>query len=201
MAFPSFGNSAWMMSQMNPCVRSTTSLDESLRKIDDGLPFHGRSHGHAASYSRQVRYRVESVCEVALIFRHVLPLHEETRLEPLNLQFVLSRRVSLDLVIEDQVMDLPLREEMTLVPMGSLLRLTFFKQQHPNKPVISLPCCSFQIDASRSLRISAPFCFASGSVRSIHDKSWNVLLAPSSVVSSCSSASPSLPIVSAGAHH
>jgi hypothetical protein len=49
---------------------------------------------------RTVRYRAESVCKVALILRHVLPLHDEAHLEPLNLQFVLSRRVSLDLVME-----------------------------------------------------------------------------------------------------
>jgi hypothetical protein len=42
-------------------------------------------------------YRAERVCEVALVFRHVLPLHDEAHLEPLNLQLVLSRRVSLDL--------------------------------------------------------------------------------------------------------
>jgi len=47
-----------------------------------------------------VRYRAESVCEVALSFRHVLSLHDEAHLEPLSLQFVLSRRVSLDLVME-----------------------------------------------------------------------------------------------------
>jgi hypothetical protein len=73
-------------------------LDETLREIDAyGLPFHGRSHGHAASHSRQLLYRAERVCEVALVFRHVLPLHDEAHLEPLNLQLVLSRRVSLDL--------------------------------------------------------------------------------------------------------
>jgi hypothetical protein len=32
------------------------------------------------------------------------------------------------------------REEMTLVPMGSSLRLNFFKQLRPNRPVISLSC-------------------------------------------------------------
>ena len=52
MAFPSF---------------LQLGLDETLRKIDAyGLPFHGSSHGHAASHSRQVRNRAESVCEVAL---------------------------------------------------------------------------------------------------------------------------------------
>ena len=71
--------------------------------------------------------------------------------------------------------------------MRSSLRLTFFKQQRANRPAISLPCSSFQIGASRSLRIAAPLCFGSGSVRSIHDRSWSALLAPSSVVSSCSS--------------
>jgi hypothetical protein len=71
--------------------------------------------------------------------------------------------------------------------MGNSLRLTFFKQPRPNRPVISLPCTSFQIGASRSLRIAAPLCFGSGSVKSIQDKSWSALLAPSSVVSSRSS--------------
>jgi hypothetical protein len=75
-------------------------MDEALRKINDyGLPFHDRSHGYAVSHSRQMRYRAESVYVVALIFRHVLPLHDEAHLELLNLQFVLSRRVSLDLVM------------------------------------------------------------------------------------------------------
>jgi hypothetical protein len=60
-------------------------LDKTLRKTNDYcLPFHGRCNLHAASHSRQVRYRAESVCEVALIFRHVLPLHDEAHLEPLN---------------------------------------------------------------------------------------------------------------------
>ena len=63
--------------------------------------------------------------------------------------------------------------------MGSSLRLIVFKQQRPNRPIISLPCSSFQIGANRSLRIAAPLCFGSGSVRSIHDKSWSALLAPS----------------------
>ena len=76
-------------------------LDETLREIDAyGLPFHGRGHAHAASHSRQVRYRAERICEVALVFRHVLPLHDEAHLEPLNLQLMLSRRVSLDLIME-----------------------------------------------------------------------------------------------------
>ena len=89
MAFPSFGNSAWM------------KLTETFREIDAyGLPFHGRSHGHATSHTRQVRYRGERVCEVALVFRHMLPLHDEAHLEPLNLQLMLSRRVSLDLIME-----------------------------------------------------------------------------------------------------
>ena len=43
----------------------------------------GRSHRHAASH-----------------FRHVLSLHDEAHLEPLNPQFVLSRRVAFDLVVE-----------------------------------------------------------------------------------------------------
>ena len=43
----------------------------------------GRSHRHAASH-----------------FRHVLSLHDEAHLEPLNPQFVLSRRVVFDLVVE-----------------------------------------------------------------------------------------------------
>ena len=76
-------------------------LDETLCKIDAyGLPFHGRSHRHAATHSRQVRYGAESVCEVAFSFRHVLSLHNEAHLEPLNPQFVLSSRVSFDLVME-----------------------------------------------------------------------------------------------------
>ena len=79
------------------------------------------------------------------------------------------------------------REEMTLVPMGRSLRLTFFRQPRANRPVISLPCSSFQIGANRSLRIAAPLCFGSGSVRSIQDRSWSALLAASSHVSSCSS--------------
>jgi hypothetical protein len=73
------------------------------------------------------------------------------------------------------------------VRMGSSLLLSYVRQPRPNKPVISLPCSSFQIGASRSWCIAAPLCFGSGSVRSIHDKSWSALLAPSSVVSSCSS--------------
>ena len=40
------------------------------------------------------------VHEVALIFRHLLLLHDEAHLECLNLQFVLSRRVSLDFIVE-----------------------------------------------------------------------------------------------------
>jgi len=67
-------------------------LDETLRKIDAyGLPFHGRSHGHAASHSRQVWYRAESVCEVALSFRHVLSWRLETgwsRSDTVNKEFL-----------------------------------------------------------------------------------------------------------------
>ena len=75
------------------------------------------------------------------------------------------------------------REEMTLVPMGSSLRLIFFKQPRPNRPAISLPCSSFQIGANRLLCIAAPLYFGSGSVRSIHEKSWSALLASSFVAS------------------
>jgi hypothetical protein len=93
MAFPSFGNSGWM----NPCARSTTTA----------FHFMAVANGHAESQSRQVLYRAESVCKVALIFRHVLPLRDEAHLEPLNLQFVLSRRVLLDLVMEAGGVDPP----------------------------------------------------------------------------------------------
>jgi hypothetical protein len=150
-------------------------LDETLRKINAyGLPFHGRSHGHAASHCRQVLYRAESVCEVALIFRHVLPLHDESHLEPLNLQFVLSRRVSFDLVMEAGGDD-PRAH-------GQLASLDLFQAAATEQACHLVACSSSQIS---SLRIAAPLCFGSGSVRSIHDKSWIDLLAPSSVVSSC----------------
>ena len=96
----------------------------------------GRNHRHAASHSR-----------------HVLSLHDEAHLEPVNPQFVLSRRVA------------------------------FVKQPRPNRPAISLPCSSFQIGANRWLRIAAPLYFGSGSVRSIHEKSWSALLASAFVAS------------------
>ena len=69
------------------------------------------------------------------------------------------------------------------MPMGSSLRLIFFKQPRPNRPAISLPCSSFQIGANRLLCIAAPLYFGSGSVRSIHEKSWSALLASSFVAS------------------
>jgi hypothetical protein len=129
-----------------------------------------------------VWYRAERVCEVALVFRHVLPLHNY--LEPLNLQLVLSRRVSLDLIMEAGGDDPRTRGQL------ASLDLSFFKLR-PNRPVcvfitagpstklfawggggygrtcatrdndISLPCSSFQINASRSLRIASVCVFLS----------------------------------------
>ena len=111
----------------------------------------------------------------------MLPLHDEAHLEPLNLYLVISRRVSLDLIMEAGGDDPRTHGQL------ALFCVTFFKQLRPNRTVISLPCSSFQIGASRSLRIVAPLCFLSGSVRSIHDRSWIALLTPSSIVSACSS--------------
>ena len=91
------------------------------------------------------------VREVALVFRYLLPLHDEAHLESLNLHFVLSRRGTLDFIVETGGDD--------LVPMGSSLLLSFVRQPRPNKPVISLPCSSFPVRASRSLRITAPLSF------------------------------------------
>jgi hypothetical protein len=89
-------------------------LDETLRKID--------------AYC-------ESVYEIALVFLHVLPLHDQAHLKPLNLLCVLSRRVSLDLIME--------AGGDGHRTHGSSLRLIFFKHPRANMPVISLPCSSF----------------------------------------------------------
>jgi len=151
-------------------------LDETLSKIDACvLPFHGRRHRHAASHSRQVRYGAESVCEVAFSLRHVLSLQDEAHLEPLNLQFVLSRRVSFDLVMEAGGDD-PCAH-------GQFASLDLFQAAAPKQACHLVALLLFQIGANRSLRIAAPLCFGSGSVRSIHDKSWSALLASSCLAS------------------
>ena len=151
-------------------------LDETLWKIDAyGLQFHGRDHRHAASHSKQVRYGAESVCEVAFSFRHVLSLHNEAHLEPLNPQFVLSSRVSFDLVMEAGGDD-PCAD-------GQFASLDLFQAAAPKQACHLVALLLFQIGANRSLRIAAPLCFGSGSVRSIHDKSWSALLASSGLAS------------------
>jgi hypothetical protein len=134
-------NMSWRRRDVNGLpILWQLGLDETLRKINThSLPFHGRSHGHAASHSRQVRYRAESVCEVALIFRHVLPLHDEAHLEP---QFVLSCRVSFDLVMETGRDD-PLTH-------GQFASLDLFQAAAP-KQACHLVALLFLPDRSQSL--------------------------------------------------
>jgi hypothetical protein len=84
MAFPSFGNSAWM----KPCERSTPTAF------------------HFMAVAMDMQHRTPDKCGTGLKasvkspLSFVLPVHDEAHPEPLNLQFVLSRRVSLDLVME-----------------------------------------------------------------------------------------------------
>jgi hypothetical protein len=76
---------------------------------------------------------------------------------------------------------------MTFLPMGKLASLDLFQAASPEQAchlvaLLLLPNRHQSLVAHRR-----PLCFVSGSVRSIHDKSCIALLAPSSVVSSCSS--------------
>ena len=110
------------------------SLNEALSEVHAyGLPLHGRRHKHAAMNSGQVWHRVENVREVTLIVRHMLTLHDETYLEPLDLQFMLSCRVSLDFTVEAGGDDPSAN--------GQVTSLELF-QAAVCRPVISLPCSS-----------------------------------------------------------
>ena len=77
----------------------------------------GRSHRHAASH-----------------FRHVLSLHDEAHLEPLNPQFVLSRRVAFDLVVEageDDPCNMGINTYLIPEPMGTCVEMLWFWSQNP----------------------------------------------------------------------
>ena len=128
---------------------------------------------HAYDGARVVIYirwslRSESIFEVSFVLGHMLPLHDYLHLKPFDLSFMLPCGVALDLVVESRSNHSCAR--------GQIAPLTlFFRQPCSNRPVISIPCSSSHIGASRSFRIAAPLCFWSGSVMSMHERSSRAL--------------------------
>lgn len=102
---------------------------ETLRKIDAlGLSFHGRT--------MDMQHRTPDRCGTGLRAFVKSPLCNTTHLESLDLQLVLSREVSLDLIVEAGGDDSGAREKLTSLDP---FQATTFEQTCHLVPLLLIP--------------------------------------------------------------